>query len=131
MTIATLPLAFVSTDTSYDLIVPALVIRGVGFGCTMMPAIAAAYSALRPDQVPGASSALNAVQRVGGSVGTALLSVVLQHGLSSASSTAAFGATFAVVVGMTAVAAIPAGLLAIAERGSFGGRAPTVDAVPG
>jgi hypothetical protein len=44
----------------------------------MMPAMAAAYAVLSGPQVPRATSALNVVQRVGGSLGTALLAVVLQ-----------------------------------------------------
>jgi Na+/alanine symporter len=43
-----------------------------------MPAMAAAYAVLAGPQVPRATSALNVVQRVGGSLGTALLAVVLQ-----------------------------------------------------
>jgi hypothetical protein len=41
------------------------------------PAMASAYAVLRRDQVPEATSVLNTLQRVGGSIGTALLAVVL------------------------------------------------------
>jgi hypothetical protein len=43
----------------------------------MMPAISAAYQTLRGEQVPGAAPALNILQRVGGSIGTALMAVAL------------------------------------------------------
>jgi hypothetical protein len=90
-------------------------------------------------------SALNVVQRVGGSVGTALLAVVLQHQireqLAGAGAAApgggggvlqrmpddvrariadplatAFGNTFWWAVGVSAVALIPAAILAVSQR---------------
>ncbi len=48
----------------------------------MMPAISAAYETLAAPQVPRASTAINIVQRVGGSIGTALVAVVLEHQIS-------------------------------------------------
>ena len=52
----------------------------------MMPAMAAAYSTLERWQVPRATPMLNVMQRVGGSLGTAVLAVVLQHELAHAGS---------------------------------------------
>jgi hypothetical protein len=49
----------------------------------MMPAMTAAYQTLQRQQLARATTALNIIQRVGGSIGTALLSVVLTHGLAS------------------------------------------------
>jgi EmrB/QacA subfamily drug resistance transporter len=65
--------------TSYVELGISLFVRGVGFGFVMMPTMAAAYQTLRHDQVPRASTAINIVQRIGGSVGTALLAVVLER----------------------------------------------------
>jgi EmrB/QacA subfamily drug resistance transporter len=79
MTLGTIPFAFVGSSTSYVLLALLLVARGIGMGGTMMPAMAAAFATLQRPQVPRATSALNAIQRVGGSIGTALLAVVLQH----------------------------------------------------
>ena len=79
VTLSTIPFASISASTSYELLAPMLVVRGVGIGCAMMPAMAAAYATLSHADVPRATSALNVLQRVGGSVGTALLAVVLQH----------------------------------------------------
>ena len=56
-----------------------------GSAATMMPAMAAAYATLTRDAVPRATSALNVLQRVGGSIGTALLAVVLQHQITTSS----------------------------------------------
>lgn len=77
--VGTLPFTMLSPDESYVLLCGALVVRGIGLGATMMPAFAAAYAALGHDDVPRATSALNVIQRIGGSIGTALLAVVLNQ----------------------------------------------------
>ncbi len=143
VTLSTIPFASISASTSYQLLAPMLVVRGVGIGCAMMPAMAAAYATLSHADVPRATSALNVLQRVGGSVGTALLAVVLQHEirvqLAGAGGAAggsgvlqrvpddvraqiaeplatAFGNTFWWAVGMSAVALVPATILARSQR---------------
>ena len=68
----------------YWLLVVALVVRGVGLGFTMMPAMASAYALLERHQVPRATPMLNVLQRVGGSVGVAVLAVVLERQLRGA-----------------------------------------------
>src|SRR4051794_17116726 len=78
LTIGTIPFAFLSADTPYELLAFLLVLRGLGIGSSMMPAMAAAYATLERAAVPRATSALNVIQRIGGSLGTALLAVVLQ-----------------------------------------------------
>jgi EmrB/QacA subfamily drug resistance transporter len=84
MAIGTLPLAWVTSGTPTDLVAALLVVRGLGFGGALMPSMAAAYAPLASAEVPRATSALNAVQRVGGSLGTALVAVVLSRQLSAA-----------------------------------------------
>lgn len=84
MAIGTIPFALVGAHTSYVLLAFVLVVRGAGLGATMMPAMAAAFAVLTHAEVPRATSALNAIQRIGGSLGTALLAVVLQHEFSAA-----------------------------------------------
>jgi MFS family permease len=76
MTLATVPLVAVGPTSSYAWLADVLLIRGVGFGCSMMPVMASAYAVLRRDQVPEATSVLNTLQRVGGSIGTALLALI-------------------------------------------------------
>jgi NADH:ubiquinone oxidoreductase subunit 6 (subunit J) len=49
-----------------------------------MPAMAAAYATLERSEVPRATPMLNVVQRIGGSLGTAVLAVVLQQQIVSA-----------------------------------------------
>jgi EmrB/QacA subfamily drug resistance transporter len=126
--------------TSYALLAVSLFVRGIGFGFVFMPVISAAYETLSHEQVPRASTAVNIVQRVGGSVGTALVAVVLEHqiavqvkgvtgGLSAVSTgslverahiaeplASAFGATFWWALAMTAVALVPALMMGSRRR---------------
>jgi EmrB/QacA subfamily drug resistance transporter len=60
----------------------ALFINGLGMGSTMMPAMSAALGAVERHEVARVNSGLNTVQRVGGSIGTALLAVILSHQLA-------------------------------------------------
>jgi EmrB/QacA subfamily drug resistance transporter len=134
MAAATIPFTAVGAHTPYALLAGALFVRGIGLGCSMMPAMAAAYAALETSAVPRATSALNVIQRIGGSIGTALLAVVLQraltHGLGSAHGVIgtarvpqraapivahAFGAAFWWAAGLTIVAIAPAAVLARAH----------------
>src|SRR3954469_22714576 len=145
VTISTVPFASIGAATSYALLAPMLVVRGIGIGAAMMPAMAAAYATLTHAEVPRATSALNVLQRVGGSIGTALLAVVLQHQIREQLAAAgvaapaggggvfqrvpddvrariadplatAFGNTFWWAVGMSAFALPPAGILALSQR---------------
>jgi hypothetical protein len=99
----------------------------------MMPAMSAAYQTLSHAAVARATSALNIIQRVGGSIGTAVLAIVLQHQITSQVPAAAgaglgavqtlparvqdqvapklagaFGSTFWWAVAMTGLAVVPA-----------------------
>jgi EmrB/QacA subfamily drug resistance transporter len=139
-TIGTLPFVFITGHSSYWLLGGILVLRGMGIGGTMMPAMAAAYATLDHSQVPRATSALNVLQRVGGSIGTCVLAVVLQHEIRSALGGAggggggvarlpeqlrervaeplasAFATTFWWALASTVVALVPAIVLARTER---------------
>jgi EmrB/QacA subfamily drug resistance transporter len=140
MTLATIPLVTVGATSSYGWLTVVLLLRGVGLGCSMMPTMASAYAVLHRDQVPGGTSILNTLQRLGGSIGTALLAVVLtdqtRRALGSAAGTGdvlhtlspivrlhvagplagAFGHTFWWVLAATLVALIPASVLLATQR---------------
>jgi EmrB/QacA subfamily drug resistance transporter len=117
---ATLPFVLIGATTPFGLLGVAMVFRGFGIGMSMMPSMTAAYSVLRPEQINDATPQLNVLQRVGGSIGTAILSVVLQSHLSGAATpgaaAAAFGATYWWVLGVTFVALVPTAVLALVER---------------
>jgi MFS family permease len=71
----------VGADTSYVLLSGALFLVGAGLGSTIMPSMAVAFASISRDAVPRASSALNAIQRIAGAIGTALFAIVLQRRL--------------------------------------------------
>src|SRR3954468_6423706 len=99
-------------STSYVFFCVALLLVGAGLGATITPAMAAGFRDLAPHTMPQASSAIATVQRLAGSVGTALLAGVLQHQLRTQHDAAtAFDRTFVVALLLTAVALIPALLL--------------------
>jgi hypothetical protein len=54
-------------------------VRGIGLGMTMVPSMAAAYQTLSRAAVPRATTAINIIRTIGGSFGTAVLSVVLER----------------------------------------------------
>jgi EmrB/QacA subfamily drug resistance transporter len=119
-TIATIPFAFIGLDTSIVGISLAMFARGVGIGFAFMPAMAAAFAALERSELAHATPQLNVLQRVGGSIGTALLAVVLQRALVGAQTPAdaadAYGTAFAFAAGLTALAIVPCIILLRAER---------------
>ncbi|WP_433524260.1 DHA2 family efflux MFS transporter permease subunit [Nocardia pseudovaccinii] len=73
----TVPFALGDASMNPVVVQALLLIRGVATGLTGVPIIAAAYAAARPEQLPDAASFVNILQRVGGSIGAALLAVVL------------------------------------------------------
>jgi len=79
MAVATIPFAFVTASTSEALLAVTLFARGLGLGLSMMPVTAAAYFDLSHAEIPKASTTMNIVRQVGGSVATALFAVVLER----------------------------------------------------
>jgi EmrB/QacA subfamily drug resistance transporter len=132
MLLATLVFTQVDADTNEVALALCLFVRGLGLGATIMPAMGAAYQTLTPAAVPRATTMLNIFMRVGGSLGTALVAVVLQWGIAhrvpgataggsgsvapagkppepvADALGAAFGETFWFVVGMTAIGLVAA-----------------------
>jgi EmrB/QacA subfamily drug resistance transporter len=117
--VATIPFVLIDAGTSYWLIGAAMVVRGLGIGMSLMPAMTAAYATLRPSQVNDATPQLNVLQRVGGSIGTAILAVVLQQGFTANTPgvlASSFAHTYWWVLGISALALAPTVLLAVVER---------------
>jgi EmrB/QacA subfamily drug resistance transporter len=120
---ATIPFVLITATTSFVVIGAAMLVRGLGIGLAMMPAMTAAFSVLTREQVNDASPQLIVLQRVGGSLGTAIIAVVLQGQINRAgahstraSLGAAFGQTYWWVMGVTLVALLPTLQLARIER---------------
>jgi len=131
----------IGAATSYWYLATALLLIGAGLGATITPSMAVAFQTLERAAVPRATSAISTIQRIAGSLGTALLAVVLQRamrselpgfhgGLAQASALAAreparatpalaraFGTTFWVAFALTVAALVPAVLLPRPTRG--------------
>jgi EmrB/QacA subfamily drug resistance transporter len=119
-TLATIPFALVGAHTSLTWLSVVLFLRGIGIGFSFMPAMTAAFAALERSELPDASPQLNVVQRTGGSLGTAVLAVVLERALVGAhtvgAQAGAYGTAFWAAAGLTAIAIIPCIVLLRAER---------------
>jgi predicted MFS family arabinose efflux permease len=79
MAAATVPFAFVTASTNEAWLAVTLFARGVGLGLSMMPVMAAAYYDLNHAEIPKATTVLNIVRLIGGSVATATFAVVLER----------------------------------------------------
>ncbi|MFY1687800.1 DHA2 family efflux MFS transporter permease subunit [Plantactinospora sp. WMMB782] len=69
----------ITADTSYLVLLGALFVMGLGMGMTMMPIMSAAMASLTHQQVARGSTTMNIVQQTAGSIGTAVMSVVLTN----------------------------------------------------
>jgi fucose permease len=147
--IGTLAFLTVDEDTSYALLSGALFLIGAGLGSTIMPSMAVAFGSIAREAVPRASSALNAIQRIAGAIGTALFAIVLQRqietgvpslqdglgefaGLGPVAQARiapaladAFGETFWIAVALILVALVPA--LMLPKPGGAASEAPTAE----
>jgi EmrB/QacA subfamily drug resistance transporter len=128
--LATVPFALADEDTPYALLLPLLLLRGLGLSAVLTPANAAAFRGLERESVPYAASLLTVLLRVGGSLGVAAVAAVLQsrvgaalpgmtpaeqlevlHGGAGQAAGAvapAFGVTAAVLLALTVVTLWPA-----------------------
>jgi EmrB/QacA subfamily drug resistance transporter len=120
LALSSLPLAFVGAHTSIALISAILLVRGVGIGFSFMPAMTAAFASLRPDQLSDATPQMNVLQRLGGAIGTAVLTVVLQraigHSHGSVHLAHAFDTAYWWSLGVVALSIVPCLFLLRAER---------------
>ncbi len=105
VTAAFVALTQLKADTSYWAFGAILFVLGLGMGTTMMPTFSGAMQTLRHASVARASTTLNITQQVGASIGTALMSQLLVHALTSRLPHAAGK-------GVGAVGSIPAALRA-------------------
>jgi EmrB/QacA subfamily drug resistance transporter len=131
LVLGTVPFVFITAGTSFVLIGAAMIIRGIGVGLAIMPAMTAAFSVLSKDQVNDASPQLTVLQRVGGSLGTAIIAVVLQgqtdHAGTAAAAASGFAHTYWWVMGVTLIALVPTVVLARIERRAKAERAAFAD----
>jgi EmrB/QacA subfamily drug resistance transporter len=120
LAVATLPFILITATTPFIGIGGAMMIRGIGIGLSIMPAMTAAFSVLSREQVNDASPQLTVLQRVGGSLGTAIIAVVLEGQISTAHTQSGlatgFAHTYWWVMAVTLLALLPTLLLTRIER---------------
>jgi EmrB/QacA subfamily drug resistance transporter len=122
LALSTIPLAFIGANTSYVAISAVLFVRGISIGLGFMPAMTAAFAAMKPEQLSDATPQINVVMRLGSAVGVAILAVVLQRGSVGAHTTSqladAFAHTYWWAFGIALLSLIPCLMLLKAERPS-------------
>jgi EmrB/QacA subfamily drug resistance transporter len=115
----TIPFALIGAHTGVAELCVVMVLRGAGMGASFMPAMTAAFAALDRSQVSHATPQLNVLNRVGGSIGTTILAVVLadslRHAHTQAAAAHSYGIAFWWSVGMATFAIIPCVVLMRAE----------------
>ncbi|MGH2903717.1 MAG: DHA2 family efflux MFS transporter permease subunit [Solirubrobacteraceae bacterium] len=118
--VSTLPFAFITAHTSFVAISLVLVVRGLSIGLCFMPAMSAAFAAMRPEQISDATPQITVLQRTGGAIGTAILAVVLQragaHAQSPAELASAFDTAYWWALGIALLSLIPCLVLLRAEK---------------
>lgn len=83
ITASSLLLTTLGADTSRWDVIWMLVLRGVGMGFTMMPAMSSAYVTLRPHEIARATSVANVIQRVSSGFGVAVMATILTNRITA------------------------------------------------
>jgi EmrB/QacA subfamily drug resistance transporter len=119
-TLFTIPFGLIGAHTPIAWLSLAMLVRGTGIGFGFMPAMTAAFASLDRSELSDATPQLNVLQRIGASIGTAVLAVVLQRALvgvhTLAGAASAYGTAFWASAGLAAVAIIPCIILVRAEQ---------------
>ena len=120
LTITTIPFGLVGAHTSLVYLSVINVLRGVGIGFGFMPAWSVAMASLKREELGHATPQLNVIQRTGGSIGTAVLTVVLYRALigqhTLAAQAHAYGIAFWASAGLCVMSVIPCFILLRTER---------------
>ncbi len=82
--------AQLQTDSAYWLLLPAMILGGIGMAITMTPMTAAALSAVPVDKAGVGSGMLNTFRQVGGALGIAVMGAIL---VSESDASSSAGAT--------------------------------------
>ncbi|MGH2849133.1 MAG: DHA2 family efflux MFS transporter permease subunit [Solirubrobacteraceae bacterium] len=119
-TVMTVPFGLIGAHTGVATLSVWMLLRGFGLGFSFMPAMTAAFATLERHELSHATPQLNVLNRVGGSIGTAILAVVLQRSLTGAhtagAAAGAYGTAFWWSAGLSALAIIPCVVLTRAEH---------------
>lgn len=74
---ATIPFVFVDGSTNAVVVQTLLLVRGIAIGLLAMPVFTVAYASVAHEQLPDATSLANIAQRVGGAIGSAVVTIAV------------------------------------------------------
>ena len=118
--IGTIPFVFANAATSKIFLAIALFIRGCGLGGVAIPVMVSIYDGLTKEQVAHGTTATRIFQQIGGSVGTAVLAIILQNHMPADADAQMVGKAFNVVflwsIGFAIVSIIPAVFLPMKKK---------------
>ena len=101
-----------SDDSTFWVLLPALVLGGFGMSMTMTPSSAAAMRAVPVEKAGIGSAVLNACRQVGGSTGIALMGAIMASQLASPPTTASFMDGFELALVVASVIALAGAITA-------------------
>ena len=108
------------TSTYASGVLPGLIVAGLGIGLTMAAGMNLGIAGVDPEDSGAASAAINAIQQVGGSIGTALFSTIAANAVTAAltegstpvhAAISGYSAAFAWAAGVFVVGALLSGLV--------------------
>ena len=116
--IGSVPLVLVDESTSYEVLCAALVLRGVGTSLTVFAAMTRAFEAIPGGSIADASSQLNLLQRLGGTLAAAVTLMAIRQGAAEHHGLTAqvFGTASLWMLVATVITLAPAAFLLRAER---------------
>ncbi|GAA4422849.1 MFS transporter [Actinokineospora soli] len=83
--LGTAHMALIDETSTYAAgVLPGLIVSGLGIGLTMAAGMNLGIAGVDPEDSGAASAAINAIQQVGGSIGTALFSTIAANAVTSA-----------------------------------------------
>src|SRR5262249_15994757 len=71
----------ITATTAYWYLAVALLLIGAGLGATITPSMAAAFQSIERPAIGAATATIGTIQRIAGSLGTALLAITLHHAI--------------------------------------------------
>ncbi|OOC02416.1 MFS transporter [Amycolatopsis azurea DSM 43854] len=114
--VGTVPLALLTGSDDYWWLSAVQFVRGCGIGLTTTPALAAGLRSVAKARISHAMPLFAMLQRIGGSFGTSILTVIVSARLAAApGAAAAVAGTHWWITGITAIVLIPSWLLVRAE----------------
>jgi EmrB/QacA subfamily drug resistance transporter len=121
--LSTLPFAFLTASTPYWWLITATVLRGAGVGLAHTQAMTAAYQSLSPAHIGQATTQFNALEHVGGSLGSATLVLLLArmpytYSHAPISRAHAVDMAYWALIGVSGCSLLPAAALVAAQRRS-------------